>query len=203
MTILKEEINQGVASILGLSKWKLVIIAVLAAVGLGLQNNITHFDHGYLLLFVVPLLCAYVDMLVYERSTAICVIAKHIREYTGDDKEMLDLKDYENFVERCRQGRLYLQYERFAQFAASVVLGIALPALALWARDDYATHIAAHRWVIVLPVLGLFAVVGLYLNNSHEIRKLKGREWHRFYLIFWPALVAAIASILALLFQAL
>lgn len=172
MTILKEEINQWIASILGLGKWKLVIVAVLAAVGLGLQKDIEHFDHGYLLLFVVPLLCAYVDMLAYERSTAVHVIAKHIREYTGNDIEMLDLKSYENFVEQCRQGRLYLQYERFAQIASSIVLGISLPALAL-ARDDYAAHIAANKWVIVFPVLGLFAVVGLYFNHRHEISKLR------------------------------
>lgn len=172
MTILKEEINQWIVSIIGLAKWKLVIVAVLAAIGLGLQQDIEHFDHGYLLLFVVPLLCAYVDMLAYERSTAIHVIAKHIREYTGDDKEMFDLKNYENFIEKCRQGRLYLQYERFAQFAASVVLGISLPALA-WAREDYATHIAANRWVIVFPALGLFAVVGLYFNHSHEIGRIQ------------------------------
>lgn len=182
MIILKEEINQWIASLLAFAKWKLVIVAVLAAVGLGLQKDIElglglqkdieHFNHGYLLLFVVPLLCAYVDMLAYERLIVIHAIAKYIREYTGVDKEMLDLRGYENFIEQCRQDRLYLQYERVAQFAASVVLGILLPALA-WARDDYATHIAAHRWVIVVPALGLFAVVGLYLNHSHEIRKLR------------------------------
>jgi hypothetical protein len=36
----------------------------------------------------------------------------------------------------------------------------------------------------------------LLLEERH-----KKQERHRFYLIFWPALIAAIASVLALLFQ--
>jgi hypothetical protein len=58
--------------------------------------------------------------------------------------------------------------------------------------SDEELHAQMHQWVAHSE---MHLAAKLLLEERH-----KEQERHRFYLIFWPALVAAIASVLALLF---
>lgn len=173
MTILKEEINDSMTAILSLAKWKLVVVGALAAVGLGVHKDMGTFEHGYLLLFLSPLVCAYIDFLAYERVAGIHFIAKYLREYSGTDEEMLELKGYEQFIHSCRSDRLYRSYEGTARFVSSVVVSIAVPAFA-FAIDNYRSVILERIWLMVLPLAGIVFCIVAYSYHQRQLKKLEG-----------------------------
>lgn len=172
MTILKEEINDAITATLSLAKWKLVVVGAFAAVGLGIHKEISTFEHGYLLLFLSPLVCAYADFLAYERVAGIHFIAKYLREYAGTDAEMLEIKGYEQFIHRCRTGRLYRSYEGMARFVSSLVLSVAVPACA-FAVDKYRSIILGRTWLMVLPLAGIAFCIVAYSYHQRQLKKLE------------------------------
>jgi len=88
--ILRQEIIASENARMDFLKYKLLSIAVLGAVGLGLQgqNGILNKDIDYVLC-LIPLVCVYVDFLSYHNNIRILVISRYL--WNQNDK-------YENFI---------------------------------------------------------------------------------------------------------
>jgi len=131
----------------------------------------TGFEHGYLLLFFAPFVCAYVDFLVYERVTVIQEIAKYLRNYDGQDEETRELQKYERFVRDRRKMRISTGYERWANFGMSLCLAVLVPALAFLV-PKYWIVISAHPLYLAMPAFGIIGVVlafTYHLSRRNEV----------------------------------
>src|ERR1039458_532731 len=93
--LLKEEINKTQDAEHDLAKWKLGVTAAMGAAAFGLSKD---NSPSYWLLFLVPFVCAYVDLYDYQYRLRTLVIAKFLRERAGDPV----LAEYE---ERCAKER--------------------------------------------------------------------------------------------------
>jgi uncharacterized membrane protein len=85
-----------------LLKWKLVLVAALSAVGLGLNTG--GRSHPVVLV-AVPLVCIYVDLLCRHLNLRIQLIAEFIRtcperEGNDEDNAAFLLRQYERYVPR-------------------------------------------------------------------------------------------------------
>jgi hypothetical protein len=83
-----------------LLKWKLVLVGVLGATGLGLAGADTP-GHADLVLCAVPFVSVYVDLLCRHLSLRILVIGTYLQGGPGGTKPSEpELTDYETFVEK-------------------------------------------------------------------------------------------------------
>lgn len=76
-----------------LVRWKLILVAGLGAVGLGLTTSINDSPHLPLVLACIPFVCAYIDAIVVHLSLRVRVIGGFRRTLRGE------LGDYERFVQ--------------------------------------------------------------------------------------------------------
>ena len=173
MTILKEEINTCLAAMLDLSKWKLAVMSVLAAAGLGILKDVQYFSYGYLLLFMAPFLCAFIDLLIYEREARIHQIAKYLRHYSGDDTDCTQLQKYESYINqrRIEAKRTWVPYEHVAQIASSVLASVFIPLLAYFV-EPYRKALEHQPWLVSIPIFGITLVISFYLVALWQVRKL-------------------------------
>ena len=81
--LLKEEINQTHNTIYDITKWKLILVSSICAVALGLTKDPAGDFH--LLLLLLPLVCAYSDLLYYQNLLRIFVLATFIRKQNSWD----------------------------------------------------------------------------------------------------------------------
>jgi len=80
-------------------KWKLVLVAALGGVGLGLETHITQDVH--LLLCFIPLVAIYVDALCAHLSLRIKMIGEYIYQSKPKSKEEISNHRYEEFIRKC------------------------------------------------------------------------------------------------------
>jgi hypothetical protein len=84
---LREEIRQGQAARTDLMRWKLLIVSGIGGVGLGLAGSGDGAGNSVLVLGVLPLACAYVDLLCWHLDLRMQVIGEYLRkaqdEYEG------------------------------------------------------------------------------------------------------------------------
>ncbi|HEY2181321.1 MAG TPA: hypothetical protein VGH09_06595 [Solirubrobacteraceae bacterium] len=90
-----------------LLKWKLGLVGVIGAIGLGLAGTHTS-HHAALVLCVLPLVCVYVDLLCRHLSLRMLVIAAFIKKRDLATAEE-PLVAYERFV-----GTVRTDHEPFA-----------------------------------------------------------------------------------------
>lgn len=173
MIILKEEINDSLMAMGALARWRLLVVSALAAAGLGIHKEMAGFEHGYLLLFFAPIVCAYVDFLVYERLTVVYEIAKYLRNYGGEDAETRELQKYERFMQDRRKRWLSTEYRRWAHFGMSLCLAALVPALAL-AVDKYREMIMAYPLYLAMPVFGIIGVVLAFRHHLSQLKEMEG-----------------------------
>lgn len=109
---LRSEIVESQKFKVDLMKWKLLLAAGLGAAALGLEK-----DHGMpILLGLVPLVCAYVDVICYHTDLRMLVIARFCR----DELPQADLaRAYEV---SCLNSRQVFKLENFALFWATFTL---------------------------------------------------------------------------------
>lgn len=108
-TELRTEIVESQKARVDLFKWKIILIAALGAVGIGVEPTPTTSPASHLvvspeyLLCLIPFVCVYVDLLCSHLNLRIMVIGRYlhlVREY-GPNAEPRE-PDYEAFVERAR-----------------------------------------------------------------------------------------------------
>ena len=177
MTKFKDEIDTCLAANLDLSKWKLAVLATLTAAGLGVLKDVNNFDYGYLLLFMAPYVCAYIDLLLYEREARIHQIAKYLRHYQGPDLETAELHRYESYINdrRTEAKRTWLPHEHIAQISSSVVSSICIPLLAILV-EPYKKAIGQHSGLIWIPAVGVVLVLGLYAVAKWNVNALSKHD---------------------------
>jgi hypothetical protein len=97
MDQLREEIMEAQQARADLLKWKLVIVAAVGGVGLGLS---TSTPASPLVLILIPLACFYVDLLCQHLNLRIQLIAQFMRlvGYPNDDKDSPLMSKYERYV---------------------------------------------------------------------------------------------------------
>ncbi|MGH8475440.1 MAG: hypothetical protein ACRER2_06655 [Methylococcales bacterium] len=173
MIVLKEEINNSLSAIGTLARWRLFVVSTLAAIGLGIDKDMAGFEHGYLLLFFAPFVCAYVDFLVYERVSVVFEIAKYLRNYDGQDKETRELQKYERFVHDRRKRGISTGYQRWAHYGMSLCLAVLVPGLAL-AVPQYQMVICTHPWSLAMPVFGIIGVVLAFTRHLSRLKETEG-----------------------------
>lgn len=159
MEELRAEILEAERVRSDLLKWKLVLVAGLGAVGLGLNPDTKTVP---LVLIGVPLVCAYVDLLCRHLILRVHVIAQFIRD-PGDEpsdaaaaaKQRL-LQEYERFVQTKRS---VFGFENWALFGSSTVLSVVVGAWGIYLHGD------TKRWwaeaLIASAVAGLVLTVAI------------------------------------------
>lgn len=111
---LREEILQAQQTRSDLLKWKLGLVGVIGAIGLGLGGSRVS-THADLVLCAVPLVCVYVDLLCRHLSLRILVIGTFLRTDAArppseaEAAEWLVCRAYEDHVQTAREldRRLY------------------------------------------------------------------------------------------------
>lgn len=133
MTMLeafKNEIVEAENDRNDLLKWKLILVAVLSAVSLGIgafsPQNPQPVSYTHLAVCLIPLVCAYVDLLCKHLQMRILVISKFFQDHeTGNTDifglEVLTFKKYEIF---CTSKRTLFSFEEWAQTGSTYVLCI-------------------------------------------------------------------------------
>jgi hypothetical protein len=159
-TVLKEEINQTHNTIYDIAKWKLILVSSISAVALGLSKDQTGDFH--LLFLLLPLVCAYSDLLYYQNLLHIFVLATFLRKRQPGDSVV----EYEQFVRETRRKKVF-NLELSSQLLSSLVFSFAaivaiyleiqhptLPADSLWPRriisGVWAAGVVLILWVYVL-----------------------------------------------------
>jgi hypothetical protein len=109
---LRNEIIESEKARADLFKWKIVLVASLGAIALGLESALGGEDaatkdppitHTYVLC-LIPLVCLYVDLLCSHLNLRIMVIGRYFQSVAarGDGNLSADDVRYEEFAERAR-----------------------------------------------------------------------------------------------------
>ncbi|MEE9336644.1 MAG: hypothetical protein V3U87_01065 [Methylococcaceae bacterium] len=159
MRILKEEINMVSEQLLSLAKWKITVVASIAAIGLGLsglQDDSSPNDSRLLLLYSVGYLCAYIDFMSYGRYADIHKISAFIRSYHGANEESTILKNYELNMLNHRNKSTDFISERWAQFLSSLLFSIGLPIIGFNVYDGKLSM------QLIIPITAIIFIILLF-----------------------------------------
>jgi hypothetical protein len=166
MRILKEEINQVTADVLSLSKWKLSIVAIVSAAGLGWSDFKPDSSTGLLLLYSIGFICAYIDWIIYRRYSVIHTIARYLRNYSGTNEETKELQTYELSMQEARLSSSFFLSERWANFIASLIFSIGIPvlgAIQYQVKPDQR---------ILIPFFGVLITIYLFISYNQQRKEL-------------------------------
>ena len=128
LNILRSEIIQSEKTQTDLMKWKLVLVSSLSSISLGFfQSNLT-FKPQYLIC-LVPLICAYVDLMYFHLTLRILFIGSFIKELGmrgNHDSDKSAIIEYEMFAERTRKNNnlSLFSLEEFAVQGSSIALSV-------------------------------------------------------------------------------
>ena len=124
---LRAEVAEAQKARSDLLKWKLVVVAALAATGLGLVDRQRNGQqYADIVLCAIPPLCAYIDLLCHHLTLRQIVIGTYQRGEPPSEGHAR----YEAFAERARRRGAY-SLEDAAIALSSAVFSIALIAGAL------------------------------------------------------------------------
>ena len=163
MEQLRSEILEAHNARSDLLKWKLVLVAGLGTIGLGLTQEIGH----PIVLIGIPLVCAYVDLLTRHLTLRIHVIGDFLRgRETGDASDAL-WRDYEAFVQRNRSA---FDFEDWALYLSSIVLSLGVAAYgALELARAGETELSEEVALVVMGLAG--AVIAYAINRSYVAKR--------------------------------
>ena len=159
MEELRAEILEAERARSDLLKWKLILVAGLGAVGLGLNPDTTPVP---LVLIGIPLVCGYVDLLCRHLILRVHVIGGFLRTRSRHDDGPAELawkqalfRDYE---EEALAKNAAFDFENWALVWSSAVLSIAVGGYGLFLDKE------AERWPVFLS-----GVAGLALTLAVEL----------------------------------
>jgi hypothetical protein len=159
-----------------LMKWKLVLVAGIGTVGLGIQRGDLH--DPVVVLMLIPLVCIYVDALCAHLSLRIQAIGAFTAEYparTGDHEGRF-AKDYEGFNDELRTQR-GLRLESLAlhwstAFASVLSLGLGLLLMSSGSQAPSLQNLSLAA-LVVSGILGLTCTILIsvfHKSRSNHIR---------------------------------
>ena len=112
---LRDEIIESEKARGDLIKWKLILVAAIGSVGLGLGSNATSMNNPTILLALIPLVCLYVDMVCYHNELRILIIGRFLRTGASD-------QTVQAYEQHAKNSRLGFSLEATALLAATVVV---------------------------------------------------------------------------------
>jgi hypothetical protein len=145
---LRGEIVESQKARIDLLKWKIILIAALGALGLGVGKDAgTGFPS---LLGLIPLVCAYVDVVCVHNDLRILVIAAFIR--SGSDP---DAKRYE---EMCERERWTFFLETFSLVGTTVAFSMFVFVIARVPSLMQGLFPSGQAWSVNAPVAELLQI---------------------------------------------
>lgn len=153
-----------------LLKWKLVVVATLGTLGLGVSTNLNKME---LALCFIPMVCAYIDALCLHLNLRIYSIGQwHRLEIAkGLDPEYKYMQLYEKFTTLAYDSGAY-QLEKVTIYVSSLIIN---------------TLVAFSPWILVgditllnKTVISVFGIIGViftfilndYLNKTKDNIKI-------------------------------
>jgi hypothetical protein len=129
----RNEIVEAEKGRIELLKWKIILIAGLGTIGLGLSSSekaVNPILPPYLLLCLIPLVCVYVDSLCQSLQTRILVISEFFQhyQYRESDDTIHHFHEYEKF---CHDVREEFHLEDWAQRGSTIGFSLVILALAV------------------------------------------------------------------------
>jgi hypothetical protein len=174
----RNEIVEAEKGRIDLLKWKLILIAGIGTIGLGLgsaEKNIAPILPPHLLLCLIPLVCVYVDSLCQSLQTRILVISEFFQHYqysTGDDT-IEHFHEYERF---CNEVRREFHLEDWAQQGSTVGFSLVIFILAVTLEPLARVKVA----LLMFCAIGLVLTVLLEILQKRKHRNIK-REAYKLH----------------------
>jgi len=158
---LRHEIVESQKSQTDFLKWKLIAVAAVASAAFGFPREGTTTSEAQLLLCLVPLICAYVDLISLHLMARIITIGVYLK-LSGDQYEQLV------FDTRVRSASNPFVFEAVALHGSSFVFNAIL--LGLGFALTYTKNVLDAYKVFGTFGLGVTALVlVLYSNRTREV----------------------------------
>lgn len=177
MESLRTEVIESEKLRADLLRWKLILVAAIGGVGLGLSE--TDVDNTILpmplLICLIPFVCVYVDLLARHLNLRILAIGEFLYRASvdRDDMEAMLTKEYERF---CNEVRSIFELETWALKGSSIFLSILVMLLGLLVTD-----LETLRSVFVVSgLLGIVAAWTIDELYKKKVRSLKGTSQQLF-----------------------
>lgn len=176
---LREEIRDFHKIRIELHKWKVIAVAVLGAIGLGLSGK--EFKETYiqstLILSLIPLLLLYIDILQRDLVLKIRVIGKFLNEYNQENNNIIH-QQFEKFVVSAYKEGVY-NLEGYASNLSSILINIllfiyAFAMLVIPHKEDELNNI--YMIIIFSSILGFILTISVelfYKDKKNKILNLK------------------------------
>jgi hypothetical protein len=170
----RNEIIEAEKSRMDLLKWKLILVATLGAIGLGLNNassNSKILSSLHLMLCLIPLACVYVDLLCKHLQIRILAISYFLQhtEHRDDISEISWIEQYEEFCESVRADKsqddafgLEDWAQKWSTIFLSIMVMLAAPLLKIEQLDSFVA-------LTLSGICGLLLTWGL--DRSYEKRR--------------------------------
>ncbi len=198
--VLKQEINQTHQTCHDIVKWKLILVSSISAVSFGLTGEKVPRDF-HLLLLLLPLVCAYSDLLYYQNLLRIFVLATFLRSQTSSNPVI----QYEKFVSETRKAKIF-NLELFSQVVSSLIFSLAaVAALYLEIRNPtfpetdllWPLRIITAAWLMGMALIIATFLSFLWLGIGDSIKRNCGTEAPRYrYVCSYFLLIAVLAYVL-------
>jgi hypothetical protein len=181
MEAFKNEIVEAEKGRTDLLKWKLILVAALGTIGLGLSNlssTAKPILSLHLTLCLIPLVCLYVDLLCKHLQMRILVISKFFQIHidTNNTDETPCFNSYESF---CEQVRSVFTLEDWAQQWStqflSVLIRVAARILKL-PKTDSLVLVFSGMCGIILTILIDIAYENKKISLSREAALYKAKQ---------------------------
>lgn len=151
---LRTEIVESQKSVSDLLKWKIILIAAVGSTAFGLLKE--KRDVTLELLALIPLICAYVDALVYHDGLRMMIISKFLQDMGSIDGL---LSSYEK---HCASHRRAFYLEITILIGTSLLLSVVIGALPM---PDHGRH-------MLMKLSGTSGVVVMAVSRSfYEVQK--------------------------------
>lgn len=131
---LRSEILESQKARIDLLKFKLIAIAALGSVGLGLGEYSKKTGNIDIILCIIPFVCIYIDFLCYHNTMRILVIGQFLA-YSDDAYEQYLPKLGENNGENSKSG-YYFELEDFSLEWSSFVLSVFIAIYGVYISDS-------------------------------------------------------------------
>lgn len=143
-----------------LNRWKIIVVSTLSAIGLGLTGDISKdnqvFISPQLVLCLIPLLCAYIDLLYFHDGLIINVIASFVRLKSPREDSVSQTAGNSS-----DDKLLMVEYELFTKVVRKIIHG---PEPKKW-TDAVGSWLSRFRNVIrEFPIALSFWVLGLAIS---------------------------------------
>jgi hypothetical protein len=174
----RNEIIESKKSRIALFKWKILIVAILGGVSLGIGQVqgeeseprallffTLHEQPVHMVIFLIPLICVYVDLLSKHLQIQIFAISKYFQkcDKLNGEKEFLNFKYYEQYCEKIRKS---FKFDEWVQTNSTKIICVLV----------FLSSLVICRTWFELIVVTLSCIGGLFgtykLEKSYE-RKCK------------------------------